>query len=65
MIKHFCDMCGEHYGDEDDLEDLVTLATGWDDAFDEVILEEVCPVCCNKIKEFIVSVQKEKGVKIE
>lgn len=63
MIKHFCDMCGEVYGD--DLEDLVTLATGWEDAFDEVILEEVCPECCNRIREFIKTVQNEHGIKTE
>lgn len=58
MTKHFCNVCGKKYIEEG----LVALLTEEVDSSFDIIEEAVCPVCCNKIKEFIASVQKENGI---
>ena len=61
MIKHLCDMCGEEHIEED----LVALLTEEIDSCSDIIEEAVCPECCNRIREFIKTVQIEHGIKHE
>ena len=58
MIKYFCNICGTGHIEDD----LVALITEEIDSSVDIIEDAVCPECCNKIKEFIVSLKKENGI---
>lgn len=60
MIKHFCNICEKPNIEEN----LVALLTAEVDSTADIIEDAVCPKCCNKIKEFILSLKKENGIEV-